>query len=115
MSHAPNSTDSTVALRILLQDCENDLLLLETKLSRGKPVGSLESLSVRLRLISELLVTQRHGVALATAEQQLLDLLLDATIDRLNARRAALEAKLEPPASTDGTEPPQLPLEPGAG
>lgn len=103
-SPSPRPTPSTVELRTWLLDCALELSSLERKLSRGVPAESLQPLSTRLALISEILAAQRSGLALESAEQQLLELLLTNAIARVEQAKpvttslpnAGPELELEP-------------------
>ena len=113
----PLVTPSPAELRIWLLDCGIKLSNFERILdaaesrsaaapswqsatgSKGSAPGTLEALSVRLALISALLTAQTDGVALVSAEQQLLGLLLRAALDRLRANLDRLAPQETPPPS----------------
>lgn len=96
---------SIAELRTWLQTCERELQRLDMRLSRGRLPGSLLGLNTRLALISEILAAQRDGVALVSAEQQLLDLMLSASLARV---RAAIAAQAPPSLPIVA---PELPLD----
>lgn len=131
MRPTPETTPSIAALRTWLHDCATELVSLERKLSVGASTTrrsgwgqsssdsssetstTLSTLSVRLALISELLAAQRAGAALEEPEQQLLELLLSHSLDRL-AQMAPLAAPAPDPPATAAELPIELPLPPGS-
>lgn len=136
MNPTPPSTPSIAELRTWLVECAQQLTDFERTLAEAEDSQSkrthllvglstspderrerLRALSVRLGLISELLAAQTQGVALVLPEQQLFDLMLRASLDRL----AGVVAALRPPTATDEAIerhlaglPIELPLRPGS-
>lgn len=104
MNPSPPSMPSIAELQTWLLDCAIELSKLERQISRRGLPASSQALSVRLALISELLSAQRNGVALVAPEQQLLELMLSANMERL---RATIAAMPPPSLPIDG---PELPL-----
>lgn len=102
---------SIAELQTWLLDSAIELSNLERRISRRGLPESSRVLRVRLALISELLAAQRDGVALVSAEQQLLELMLSASLDRLRSATAE-------PSTSSPNDGPELLLEeqpPNAG
>lgn len=118
----PPRTPSIAELRTLLLELSEQLTVFERTLAKAEsptrrtrcligPATSpseraqrLHALNVRLALISEILMAADSGTALVSAEQQLLELMIRNSLDRL----AGLTPAPPPPSSNGG---PELPLD----
>jgi hypothetical protein len=121
MNPTPPRTPSIAELRTWLLELSQQLTDFERTLAKAHaptrrtrcligPAGSpseraarLHALRVRLALISELLTAADHGAALVPPEQQLLELMIRSSIDRLASMKPA------PPSLPSAG--PELPLE----
>lgn len=139
MNPEPRPIHSLAELRTWLLDCAEQLTNFERTLAAPDSpskrtrciLGSstspserqerLHALSVRLALISDMLMSQVNGMPLMTAEQQLLDLMLRAQLDRLGVAIGDLTTRPQPDPIADYVElglwPPNFPgvMLPGDG